>query len=743
MLPNNTDQSALIENLLERIHSLETTVTAIGYDAKASKKRRFISKRQANTLQTITRALCVETIDPRKQNRIRFYHPLLHDPKTPLFTLPFASPCSAMGGFDDCGLSWVPPAGSTVYLFHESGQREAPIYLGTGWHKDRGPNGQDLLNVYPSREYQNIYQGHRKGYLIGPDDESQVSPPWNNESYNGADLDDQSYFTEDPQEQIRTTYPNIYGFKTPEKHMLKMVDGNAKCNRRGKRIEILSGCGNSMIFKDDHLHYAGQFVHPSCGVSPGGQSLDICSIHSDDQPFFTDVQGKPIEGDASCSGKVQSSKILGGHSSTPNDPPDDPTKYPDAQTGSNKFFAYKNECRPYSGPGTPQNNKIQLPQSGIQFLSISGHTIVLDDSVEEPRGKPEWERSMEPHDFGCNDKCLGVMFLKSSTGHALVLSDVEQDSQLRGKSNYAQLRTASGNKIELNDETIGQKDCPGSPPNLAGPNRGIHLQSTSNHQINMVDHLNQQSSPCRKEGGIPVAKATRAFMQFRSGYGCELRFNDDFSQEQTQQQWVQLLNPQCVDANTDDQCNSCDTCDCRGPHLLRLQARPKGTPGVVFLRAGGHSIRQSYDMDIVIVGDKDCNPSDKFTYVSKRHIRATEDMDFRYTGDSHVFFAENQILLMAGRDCPPQESGGCAGPCLYSVIVSRAPQICPLTGFVHWTEKAASERVFASGKHACQIGASSDCGSYEAGMASAGVFPDCQKQSSQNQIDTGAGVVNL
>ena len=118
---------------------------------------------------------------------------------------------------------------------------------------------------------------------------------------------------------------------------------------------------------------------------------------------------------------------------------------------------------------------------------------------------------------------------------------------------------------------------------------------------------------------------------------------------------------------------------------------------MVFLRAGGHSIRQTYDNDIVVVGDRECNPSDKFTYVSRQFMTVTEDTHFRYSGELHVFFAEKQILLMAGRDCPPKEGDICCGPCLYNVIIARCPVFCPLTGILHWTERAMSERVFASG----------------------------------------------
>lgn len=727
----NVSEETVKKNIIDRLHMLEEALTAIGYDSKASKKRRFPSKRQESVLKAITRGLCVETIDPWKENRVRFYHPLLHDPKSKVFSLPFAAPVSAMGGHDDCGLNWVPPAGSTIMLFFEGGSRDAAFYIGTTWHRSRGAGGKELTEVYPSREYQAIYSGRRKGYLVGPDDESQVLPPWNTENYNATDIDQIEQFTRDPLEQKRVTYPHIYGFKTPEKHMLKMVDGNAKCNRRWKRIEWMSSCGNWGIFKDDHIHYGGQWAHPSCNPDPGGPKVDICSEHKARLPYFSDIQGNPIEKEQNCG-----DPILLGHPSTPGFPPDPPSKYYKSNRGTNPFFKHANECRPYRGPGTPQNNRCDLPQSGIQFLSISGHTWVMDDSVEEPRGKPLWERSMQDFDFGCNDKFVGRTYWRSATGHTITLSDYEELSKLRGDRNYIQLKSATGNKIELNDHTVGPEGDSGCPPRFAGPDRGIHLQSTSNHVIKMIDHLNLQCSPIRKEGGVPQAKATKAYIQIKSGYGMEMRLNDDFSQEQTQQQWLQLTHPQCV-GNSDPNCNS------RGPHFLRFQGRPNGEPGIVFLRAGGHAVRQTYDMDIVLVGDKEKNPSDKFTYVSKKHIRATEDVDFRYSGELHIFFAEKQILLMAGRDCPPQEGKKCKGPCLYNVIVARCPVFCPLTNILHWTEKAMSERVFASAYHPCQsctgtencdAGAQSE---YEQQMAAAQNPPCSEGDETSNEIDTG------
>lgn len=709
-----------------RLQTLENFVSQLGFDAQGMKKTPFPVRTQTVGLSGLTRAFCVETLDPWKENRVRFYHPRLHDPSMNIKALPFAYPISAMGGFDDCGLSWVPPAGSTIALLFENGSREAPYYIGTTWQRDRGPGGSSL-SQRPSDEYDSIYSGHRKGYLVGANDESQCLPPWNTESSNAPDIDSIDEFYKDADQQKRLSPPHIYGLKTPEKHMIKLVDGNPKCNRRWKRMEFQSGDGNFMIFKDDHIHYGGQWGHPSCGVS--GSDVGLCSKHrgiegytsgdgeiyidptgrtgapSANSAYSTDPFGKPIE-NSNCG-----DSFLGGHPRTPAG-----TKYANSQSGTNPYYKHENECRPLKGPGTPQNNKIDLPQSGVQIISIGGHTYVMDDSVEEPRGVPGWERSTKSFDFGCNDKFLGKMYLKSATGHKIEMSDIEVNSGVRGDKNKIELLTASGNMVQLNDHTFSPPGGKSSDTCVAAEKRGIHMISTSKHELHMCDNMNEQCSPKRKEGGVPESKSTRAYVQLITGYGLEAKLGDDNSQTETQRQYIQITHPQAARNGSDPKANTE-----RGPHFMRFQGKPQGEPGVIFLRAGGHAIRSTYDMDLVYVGDKEKNPSDKFTYVSKMRISATEDHDFRYTGKSHIFFAEERILLMAGRDCPPKEGKKCKGPCLYPVIIARCPVICPLTGILHWTEKAVSERVFASAHHPCQTppDCGSNCAEYFAKMAAA------------------------
>jgi hypothetical protein len=732
----------------KRIRYLEGRLADLARETQnvmtSREKKKFKFVQQSENLFGMHMAMCVDTIDPLKQNRVRFYSPLITDSKTKLLGLPFARPISSMGGFDDTGLNWVPPAGSMLCLTFASGDRRAPYYIGTTWHRK-----QDGFGI-PVKEYERWYQPHRGGYLLG--DPDQVKPPWNTESYNGNDIDSKAQllsFLGDSDAQKKITSPNIYGFKTPEKHMFKMVDGNVRCQRRHKRIEILSGCGQWMIFKDDNLHYAGQYAHPSCGPKPGGQDISLCSISSDDLPFLTDPAGEkilaiegggtqptetlPCVSGANCKHPDKTHPtVIGGHPSTPDNPPDD-TCHIQSNTGTNPYFKHVNECRPYRGVGTPQNNSADLPQSGWQVLSRSGHTMVFDDSVEEPRGFPKWDDpyqgSASPFDFGCNNKFVGQSYWRSATGHQISLSDNEVDPEIRSHQNWIRLRSATGNKIELNDHTVqvgGAKEC---PPNMAGDRRGIFMQSTSNHVIFMSDNENKQCGPPRAEVGSPKPRATKAFVLIKTGYGLSMRFGDDFDQVETQQQDITITNPQCHCNETADTAPCLEDFDPKcnkkhGAHILKFLAAPQPEPGRVWLRVGGNYIINTTENMLTTVGDKDKNPSNKTVIVSKDYIIDVQKLYFNHA-DRHVFFAEDKIFLMAGRDCPPDEDGGSdggcqeCGPCVYPVIIARCPVPCPVTGIIHWSVQSVSERVFASGHHPCMTPSDcgSDCGAYFAKMA--------------------------
>src|ERR1700753_2026451 len=119
---NLSDKIAKMESSLEKIRAV---MASNQYEMKQvatttlNDRMHFVS--QSEQMFGMYTALCVETKDVWKQNRIRFFCPLFHDPSSPIKSLPWAWPISSMGGFDDSGLSWVPPAGSTVCLIFEGG----------------------------------------------------------------------------------------------------------------------------------------------------------------------------------------------------------------------------------------------------------------------------------------------------------------------------------------------------------------------------------------------------------------------------------------------------------------------------------------------------------------------------------------------------------------------------------------------------------------------------------------------
>ena len=654
---------------------------------------------------------CVDTLDIYKQNRIRFFCPLFHRPDTPIGSLPFALPITNFGGIDDCGGNWVPPAGSTVALVFEGGDRLSPFYLGTTWTRLNGGLFQGEYYNIPMAEYDLLYKGQRGGYLCGPNNGTQVLPPWNTESYNGFDITSVSDINNAPNLLQKMTFPNIYGFKTPQKHMIKMVDGDAKCNQKWKRIEILSGCGNWMIMKDDHLHYCGQWAHPVCGAVPGDTSCQVGIVNPPPQTAIDAngvlVPAEPAGGSNVFSSEVSEiedayatinffgekkesppgSSLCGGRTIGGN--PDYPGK--NTQRGANPFFKQQSECRPYRGPQTPQNNKCDLPQSGIQLLSISGHTFVMDDSVEAPQGGMEWQRSTQPFDFGCTNKYLGRTYWKSSTGHQIVLDDSElmgSAKETRSINNGIQLLTALGNQIYLSDSSAGPT-C----PSLATEQQGISVRSTSGHRLIMSDNNNDRQIPCRKGYGYPNPQnnAKNAYIEMRSGYGLSLEMFDGASQkEASDDTYMRLLAPQ--------------TGNDRGPHFLQFQER-KSQNGYVLLRAGGDYRLETFGGVSEIIGFSDSQNSvgNRVTQIKNNSFELVNQT--RYQKNAlNLNISDTKSLILAGKDydqkpskeqLQAEEDARAAG--LPVPPREKVPNVCPVVVFDGARGLlVCSDRVFAS-----------------------------------------------
>lgn len=674
----------LVKKQAKKIQALEDgQKKTFDYLCDESKKKNLIG---------LYACLCICTVDYFKQNRVKFFSPTIHKPDVAWQALPYAFPSSAMGGFDDSGLTWVPPAGSTILVMFESGVRRSAFYFGTTWSRTRNKdnNGKSAFD-YPVVEYQTIYAGKRDGYLVGPNDGTQNLPPWNTENYNGYDIDSLEEVENDINAQKRITFPNIYGFKTPEKHMMKMVDGDAKCNRRWKRLEIMSGNGNWMIFKDDPFHYCGQWAHPSC---PGPKPGDVSCIKDVPNPTFdSTLPGVTITDENADNTKLiyfdpskipEHEKFLckGKELEYANTQyaPDYPGK--DDQVGANPFFKQASECRPYRGPQTPENNKCDLPQTGVQILSISGHTLVMDDSVEYPTGEMDWHRSLEQFSYGCSDRFMGRSYLKSSTGHLIEMNDKEKISKVRDEVNGIKIQSALGNKVFLCDDTVDEQG-------IATPNQGITIESTSRNIIQLCDGGNKRDIKPRKTNLNTEPKASDAFILMRTGYGLTLEMVDANSQEETQNQYIRIISPQKDNAD-------------RGPHIMMFVERAEG-PGQVILRTGGTYVNVTTDDSIDVVGFKfngdevEENDGTKLTYVSKNNVAITsQGAHYKLSETYDINWAKKLSYQLAGEDYEfeDEKTGETKkGPGVFPVLVAF-PTIDGNGNRSFYLR--ASDRVFAS-----------------------------------------------
>ncbi len=325
-------------------------------------------------------------------------------------------------------------------------------------------------------------------------------------------------------------------------------------------------------------------------------------------------------------------------------------------------------------------------------MTVGGHTWVGDDSVNKPRGCPEWEKSLKKFDFGETDIFEGKTFWKSATGHVITLNDHESKTEERSNKNGIFIETASGNSIKLNDHSL-KGSC------VAGEDSGIFIESRSKHTIQMTDTTADTCSPPRKSGGIPRnnAQSDKNFIKLRSGYGLQIEMNDSSTQTQeTQNQFIQITAPQYSESPPRNPDPAVDLPKA-GPHIMRFQEAVGG--GQIFLRAGGDYIISTYDHMATMVGEEG-HPANKFVAVSQNYIVDVKDVYFNHA-DMHVLFAEKYILLYAGRDCPDIDGNEEEEPCLYPVIVGKCPKVCPLTLDICWGANSMSERVYASAGNEC------------------------------------------
>jgi hypothetical protein len=142
------------ENIYELLKRHETRLKEMNFKDNFNKlfKRKMSFLTQKNNFRGMHLALCVDTRDPLKQNRVKWFSPVIHtglkysqkalytgqpgeSQATKVDDLDWAWPISSMGGFDDCGLNWVPPPGSMLCLTFLHDDPQMVFYIGTTWYR--------------------------------------------------------------------------------------------------------------------------------------------------------------------------------------------------------------------------------------------------------------------------------------------------------------------------------------------------------------------------------------------------------------------------------------------------------------------------------------------------------------------------------------------------------------------------------------------------------------------------------
>jgi hypothetical protein len=193
------------------------------------------------------RGVVINTKDPMHKGRVKVYVPMIHA-NVPERNIPYAEVLSFFGSMDDQGSVFTPPAGSTVLVQFESGNRELPMVVGAIHNMTRGISAQAEtgLIIEEERHLWGGAPGRRtdaKNTTVNSDMKS-LMPPWRGESYDGPDR------KPGPAGDSEVP-PFIYGIKTPEKHFLQFVDGDSRDRKKGKRVVLQSSRGATLFIKDD------------------------------------------------------------------------------------------------------------------------------------------------------------------------------------------------------------------------------------------------------------------------------------------------------------------------------------------------------------------------------------------------------------------------------------------------------------------------------------------------------------
>lgn len=663
------------ENMDARLKVIEKLLAELDESLKGiiqtEIRKSYVRDRSMSTLNGMQIALCVATDDPYKEGRVRFWHPALHNGITPEESTDWAKPISCLGGFDDSGVHWPPPAGSLLALTFVNGNRNAAFYMGTIWNRER--NSPPTFAI-PIPEYAELWQGHRGGYLFGDQNgpESQVLPPSNTSSYNGFDITNTESLETDLEAVENTTTPTHYQLKTNGKHTLRFVDGAKKFDYLGNRLELMTGRGNIILMKDDHKNPTGIWCNP----------------------------------DMDCENDVF----------------------------ENKYAKHTSEQRPYCGPPTPcqHKSKPKLDQSGIHIGTLGGHYWYGDDSVSSTEGVPAWHL---PFTLSEDDRCLGKTEWGSMTGHSIKLNDWEDEPGNRGDGNGIRIESAAGQVIAINDQTIDKKragpnrgilirssalgelliedkDNEQASPERCGPgvptkeakDAVVHLRSGYGLILKFTDSHQQKTTESQTIQLLAPNFSDRKgshLLQMQLGGGTGLDdetggaaggINGSMVLLRSGNVMVYSSRSVSIEAVGDS-----DNTDATAHKFVAIKGHHVVQSDGVYVNVNKLALIKSDDYIILAAGE-DCEEdlSDfeaNGENVGKKFTTAIDGFDLHFNSNNEPPATEEE------------DEGPKKGPCLYPIILAKDAWPCPYTGFIHFglgcgeggtTHNAMSNRCFAS-----------------------------------------------
>jgi hypothetical protein len=424
--------NSIIALLNSQANSSSESVAARFYKDMSDMRERVSDVVKGDT--SLHRAIVTSTSDPLCKGRVQIYSHVLHYGNEDQAKLPWAEVASFFGGLDDQGSVFTPPVGSTVIVLFERGDKGNPIIIGSVRNETRGKDSVEFSIEKEDERWEGTPGVRVDGKNSATNsDPNHLMPPWNNESYNRADGEDEE-----------ETDPHIYGIKTPEKHFIQFADGDYKNDLKGKRIVIQSSRGNLIYLKDDVLQSSGEIYENSLlddfrdgyhgykySIRPFGKK-HVELRHTGIQ-FQSFAGGRFIISDET-EGNQKSNKWSEGFDETS---PFWSFVCLESLTGHQIIMRDSESAR-----------GVRSSTNGLFFISASGNTLQLNDHTEG----------------GIGGESRGVL-LKSTANHALRFEDHTVDNQSPERLPVGGMKWRNGEssneemEIEVYERQVDGKQC--------------------------------------------------------------------------------------------------------------------------------------------------------------------------------------------------------------------------------------------------------------------------------------------